>query len=77
MTQNQPPITSKTGVFGVIGSPIEHSLSPLLHNYVLSRLGLDYRYLAFQVTSEYLAGLAEVFVDAMTTQAATTKGEVT
>ena len=57
MTQTQPPVTSKTGIFGVIGSPIEHSLSPLLHNYVLSRLGLDYRYLAFQVSREDLAGL--------------------
>ncbi len=57
MTQTQPPITSRTGIFGVIGSPIEHSLSPILHNYVLSRLGLDYRYLAFQISREDLAGL--------------------
>jgi len=49
LTRPRPPITSRTGIFGVIGDPIEHSLSPLLHNYVLDRLGLDYRYLAFRV----------------------------
>ena len=57
MTKTQPPITSRTAIFGVIGNPIEHSLSPLLHNHVLARLGLDYRYLAFRVAREDLAGL--------------------
>ena len=48
----KPPITSKTKVLGVIGSPIEHSLSPLLHNYILERLGADYSYVAFPVKPE-------------------------
>jgi len=46
-------ITSHTRVLGVIGDPIEHSLSPLMHNHVLERLGLDYRYVAFHVQQEY------------------------
>ncbi len=46
-------ITSRTRVLGVIGDPIEHSLSPLMHNYVLERLGLDYRYVAFHVQKDY------------------------
>lgn len=49
---SQPEITSRTGLFGVIGDPISHSLSPALHNHVLNRLGLDYRYLAFHVDRE-------------------------
>ncbi len=51
-------ITAHTGLLGVIGDPIEHSLSPVLHNHVLGRLGLDYSYLAFRVTPERLPGLA-------------------
>ncbi len=46
-------ITSRTRVLGVIGDPIEHSLSPLMHNCVLERLGLDYRYVAFHVQKDY------------------------
>lgn len=46
-------ITSRTRVLGVIGDPIEHSLSPLMHNHVLERLGLDYRYVAFHVQQNY------------------------
>jgi shikimate dehydrogenase len=39
----------------VIGDPIEHSLSPALHNWVLERLGLNYEYRAFHVPREKLA----------------------
>ncbi len=46
------PISGKTRVLGVIGDPVEHSLSPLLHNHVLGKLGLDYRYLPFPVRSD-------------------------
>lgn len=49
---SQPPISPRTRVFGVIGDPIEHSLSPLMHNYMLESLGLDARYLAFHVQRE-------------------------
>ncbi len=46
------PISGRTRVLGVIGDPVEHSLSPLLHNHVLGKLGLDYRYLPFHVRSD-------------------------
>lgn len=49
---SQPPVSPRTRVFGVIGDPIEHSLSPLMHNYMLESLGLDARYLAFHVPRE-------------------------
>jgi len=38
-----------TKVLGVIGYPIEHSISPHLHNFILKKLNLDYLYLAFKV----------------------------
>ncbi len=49
---SRPPITSRTRVFGVIGDPVAHSLSPVLHNFVLERLSLDACYLAFHVQRE-------------------------
>jgi 3-dehydroquinate dehydratase/shikimate dehydrogenase len=42
-------ITRRTGVYGVIGSPIGHSLSPLLHNTGYLAAGCDAVYLPFLV----------------------------
>ena len=42
-------ITGKTRVCGVIGEPIEHTLSPLMHNAAFEALKLDYVFLAFRV----------------------------
>lgn len=42
-------ITGKTRVCGVIGDPIEHSLSPIMHNAAFKAIGLDYVFLAFKV----------------------------
>ncbi len=42
-------ISGKTHVCGVIGDPIEHSLSPIIHNAAFSSLKLDFAYLAFKV----------------------------
>ncbi|MCL4448913.1 MAG: shikimate dehydrogenase [Actinobacteria bacterium] len=41
--------TAKTKIAGVIGYPIDHSLSPLLHNAAFQAVGLDWVYVAFQV----------------------------
>ncbi len=38
-----------TRLVGVIGSPIEHSLSPAMHNAALREMGLNWVYLAFRV----------------------------
>ncbi|HTW09053.1 MAG TPA: shikimate dehydrogenase [Acidimicrobiales bacterium] len=50
-----------TAVAGVIGDPIEHSLSPVLHNAALVELGLDWAYVAFPVPAgrgqEAVAGM--------------------
>ena len=38
-----------THVVGVIGWPVRHSLSPVLHNAAFHELGLDWAYVAFEV----------------------------
>ncbi|MDQ3574637.1 MAG: shikimate dehydrogenase [Actinomycetota bacterium] len=41
--------TATTRVAAVIGRPVAHSLSPVLHNAAFAALGLDWAYLAFEV----------------------------
>ena len=43
------PISGKTRVCGVIGDPIEHTLSPIIHNAAFNHLNLDFVFLAFHV----------------------------
>ena len=50
-----------TVVAGVIGDPVEHSLSPALHNAALVELGMDWAYMAFPVP----AGRGQAAVAAM------------
>lgn len=42
-------ITGHTGLLCLLGSPVEHSISPAMHNEACDQLGLDYAYLAFDV----------------------------
>lgn len=42
-------INAHTKLCGVIGNPVEHSLSPAIHNAAFQKLGLNYVYLAFKV----------------------------
>ena len=42
-------INAHTKLCGVIGNPVEHSLSPAIHNAAFQKLGLNYVYLAFPV----------------------------
>lgn len=48
-------INGLTEVFGVIGDPICHTLSPLIHNTMAQMLGSNLVYTAFHVKSEGLA----------------------
>ncbi|WP_435078063.1 shikimate dehydrogenase [Halococcus sp. AFM35] len=41
-------------VFGLIGSPVEHSLSPPLHEAAYEELGMDARYVTFEPEPETL-----------------------
>ncbi|MEM7590945.1 MAG: shikimate dehydrogenase [Cyanobacteria bacterium P01_A01_bin.83] len=48
-------ITGKTKLLGIIGDPVEHSLSPVMHNGAIASLGLDYIYVPFPVKQGDLA----------------------
>lgn len=47
-------ITGHTQLTALLGSPVAHSISPLMHNEAFRQLGLDYAYLCFEVTEETL-----------------------
>lgn len=47
-------ITGSTVLLGLFGSPVRHSVSPMMHNTAFEALGLDYAYLAFEVGREEL-----------------------
>jgi shikimate dehydrogenase len=42
-------VTGKTRICGLIGDPVEHTISPALHNAAFQSLGLDYIYVPFRV----------------------------
>ena len=42
-------INVHTQFCGIIGNPVEHSLSPAIHNAAFQKLGLNFVYLAFRV----------------------------
>lgn len=45
-------IDGRTRLIGLIGHPVEHSLSPLIHNTALSEQAVNARYVAFDVAPE-------------------------
>ncbi|HEB31379.1 MAG TPA: shikimate dehydrogenase [Spirochaetes bacterium] len=47
-------INSVTGLIGLYGHPVEHSLSPFFINFALKRLELNFLYLAFDIESRFL-----------------------
>ena len=51
---NQWEIDGKTRLYGLLGNPVLHSLSPFIHNEGFRRLSLNARYLAFSVKEEDL-----------------------
>ncbi len=46
-------------LFGLVGHPVQHSLSPLMHNAVFKKLGLNHSYSAFDIKKDDLG----VFLD--------------
>jgi len=48
-------ISGKTKVCGIIGDPIEHTMSPVMHNAAFKKLGLNFVYLPFRVKKEALS----------------------
>lgn len=54
-TYNWDRIGNDTKVLGVVGHPVEHSLSPPMHNAAYRAMGFDGLYLRFCVSAEYEA----------------------
>jgi shikimate dehydrogenase len=55
----QPAINAATRLCAVFGSPIAHSASPAMHNAAFAALGLNWRYLAFEVNPKNLRAAIE------------------
>ena len=49
-----PEVNGQTQVFAVFGYPVEHSLSPTIHNASIAFLGLNYIYIPFSVKPDHL-----------------------
>jgi 3-dehydroquinate dehydratase / shikimate dehydrogenase len=56
-------INAETRVFGVIGDPISHSLSPLIHHAAFQHLGINALYLPFRVPRGELLAFLKSFRD--------------
>jgi shikimate dehydrogenase len=52
-------IGARTGLVGVLGHPVGHSLSPRIHNAAFRAQGVDMVYLAFEVRPEQLGSAVE------------------
>ena len=47
-------ISGKTSLVGLLGQPVNHSLSPVIHNAAMQEMGLDWCYLAMPCESKNL-----------------------
>jgi len=52
-------VSGKTRLCGIIGDPIEHTMSPVMHNAAFEKMGVDYLYVPFRVKKEQLAKAIE------------------
>ena len=52
-------INGDTGLVGLLGNPVRHSLSPAMHNAALQALQLNWSYLALPCASENLHGVLQ------------------
>ncbi len=43
------PVGGKTAVCGLIGNPVEHTMSPVIHNFLAEKTGTDLVYVPFHV----------------------------
>ena len=47
-------ISGRTKICGIIGNPVKHTLSPIMHNAAFKKLNLDFTYVAFKVEENML-----------------------
>ncbi len=52
-------ISGNTRLCGVIGDPVEHTMSPVMHNAAFRERGIDYFYVPFRVKKEELGKAIE------------------
>ena len=53
-TSKMGTITGKTNLVGLLGQPVNHSLSPIIHNAAYEEMGLDWCYVAMACESKNL-----------------------
>ena len=56
-------ITGKTNLVGLLGQPVNHSLSPVIHNAAYEEMGLDWCYLAMPCESRDLEKVTKALRD--------------
>ena len=54
MTRASSNITGRTRLVGLLGWPVEHSLSPGMHNAAFAALGLDWAYVPLRVYPDHV-----------------------
>jgi 3-dehydroquinate dehydratase/shikimate dehydrogenase len=54
-------ITPSTALYGVVGDPVGHSLSPLIHNKAMQKVGINGVYLPFRVPRGDLPAFLKAF----------------
>jgi len=59
-----PRVKGTTKLLGLIGDPVSHSLSPIIHNYWLERYEIDAVYLPLPIKTENLASTLPALVNA-------------
>ena len=47
-------INGKTKLYGIFGNPIEHTLSPMIHNFLAKRMNINLAYMPFCIEEEKL-----------------------
>ena len=52
-------ITGHTRLGGLLGSPVAHSISPMMHNAAFAHLGIDWVYLCFDTGKDKLGQVVE------------------
>lgn len=57
MNNLQLTINAQTQLYGILGNPVRHSLSPMIHNSLFEKLKINAVYLAFEIEKNSL-GLA-------------------
>lgn len=48
-TEKIAELSGTTSIYGILGNPVAHSMSPLMHNAAFRRLGINALYLPFEI----------------------------